>query len=260
MGYIETDSNLLAGVTFASENHKQALIDAVSSGMDRHLKRYIVQAQRDQVLINRNGAEIFLPAYPVDHVARVCTEQRDVLTITGTGQVATFSVGESALKLLRINSGANSANSLAVVSYSTLSALAVAISAVPGFTATVAAGYENHPTADLVRGRSGSCHAAATLAIWIDGDSFQVDHQRGWVSIRGYCPQEVRVVWTGGFNPVPADLQKVCADLVANAADPKNGAIVSESMGKYSYTISNDLNSLPVTSKAVLDSYKNRGC
>src|SRR4051812_46529877 len=89
-----------------------------------------------------------------------------------------------------------------------------------------------YPSADLVSGQVGS--ANATLRMWNDtGTNYRVRNKPGIISLFANqysdigqafdyggawanTPQslnECRVTWTGGFSPVPADLQEVCAAL-----------------------------------------------
>lgn len=256
MGYITTDSEYLAALGVTVDDNTQALIDSASAAIDAYLGRGIEQTSREKVFVNRTG-EVFLTAYPVDHVSRVCIETADAFTITGTGQVATFAVGESALKLTRINNGSVATTSLAYGAYPTISALVAALPT--GFSGVVAGSYGAYPSTDLVRGQSGNCKVGEAVRLWIDGGAYSVDHSRGIVSVG--CKGSARIVWLGGFATVPADLQQICAELVANRIDAKKGAVTSESLGEYSYTIGvGDLNRLPVTAKGVLDSYRNRGC
>lgn len=256
MAYIETDSEYLAALEITADANTQALIDSASAAINRYLGRDIEQAQREAVFLPKAG-NVFLTAYPVDHVARVCADTADGFTITGTGQVATFAVGETALKLTRIVAGVTATTSLAFATYPTITALVAALPT--GFTAVVSGSYGAYPSADLVKGQSGPCTSSQPVALWIDSGAYKVDHKRGIVSTG--CRGDVRIVWTGGFSTVPTDLQQICAELVANRADAKKGAVTSETLGEYSYTIgAGDVARLPVTSKSILDSYRNRGC
>lgn len=272
MALLEWNSPLLAhlNLTADDEDRAEALIQAASTAIENYLHRNLEHDERDRVFVNRTG-DVFLNAYPVDYIARICTDTLDVLTIRATGEVASFGVGADALKLVRISNGVRVNTSLAFATYPTLSALAAAMPT--GFTATVADGYSSYPTSELVEGQSGSCKYGAKLAMWSDNQgTYEVDAQRGiihfvgsswrqaWLADAAFLPDQVRVVWSGGYTEIPMDLQEVCAELVANKWKDRQGVVVSESLGEYSYTIStSDVAQLPITTRGKLTTYRNRG-
>lgn len=267
--YIEWDSAYLARLSLlaADQTRVEAEIEAKSAAIDKYLGRFIVKAEYDQVFLNRTY-EILLPAYPVDYVARVMTSKVDVATLTGSSAVSTFGVSSTALKLVKIVNGARTTTSLSFASYPTLSQLAAAATAVSGWSMTVASDYQSYPSTDLVEGQTGSAKHGAAISLWTDGSNYEVDARRGAVNLRGnwssawladscYQPEQVRIVWTGGYDPIPTDLQQICADLVASDWDKsKSRQLVSESLGEYSYTL--DVASLPLSSKTILSKYKDR--
>ena len=260
--------NLVAG----DETRAEALIASVSAAIEKYCNRGLERTERTEYHTLRTG-QVFCRAYPIDHVARICSSSVDALTITGTGEVATFAVTATGLTLNRIASGTRTTTTLTFASNTTLTALATAIAAVTGWSATVASGYGNYPSADLIEGQSGNAKTTAPVGLWVDDTTpaYDIDTRTGVITLghlgrnawladyRGCNVNRVRITYTGGYATVPADLQQACADLVGLKWNNKAGAIQSESLGEYSYSISTaDLNACPLNTRKTLDAYRDR--
>ena len=272
MPLITWDSQHLAGLNLqpSQEARVEAVINAVSKGITRYLNRELALAEYDKILPINSGRVIFLNSYPVKHVSRLMTGKTSALTVRNTSaQVATIATTSTGLQLLSVTAGVRTNTTITYALNVKLSALATAINAISGWEATVATGYGDYPSSDLVIGQSVKAKTSQQLALWQDTDSsYEVDNARGMIQNFGYQNSwltgsvyhaSARVIWTGGFETVPEDIQMVCGQLVAQEIDQKQGLLSSESLGEYSYSISTEnLNRLPVTSKKLLDAYRDR--
>lgn len=72
--------------------------------------------------------------------------------------------------------------------------------------------------------------------------------------------RRARVVWTGGYSTLPADLLQAEADMVKSIYNGKDGYVVREKLGYHEYELAPlNIDRMPMTARRVLDSYRNRG-
>jgi len=249
-----------------------SLIDAAGAAINKYTKRDLESAERDRIFPVHAGGVVYLGAYPVDHVARVMSQTVTGLTLSCSAEVATVSVSDAALKLNKVSSGTRTTSTLALATYTTLNSLATAINLVAGWTATVSTGLGAYPSDDLLSGVNINATSVAQLPLWKDttGD-YRVDNDRGLLYVSGSAqswfwldgdtlvPSRCRVVWTGGYSTIPADLQRACSEIVSNMFDERESLLQGETLGEYAYTLaSTNISRLPVTTQRILASYRDR--
>jgi len=250
-----TDQGYVAG----QQTRVEACILAAQAAMEKYCKRKFESAEYSKVFKVRNTGKVFLNAFPVDWVGRVLTDQQTALTITSTDTNPAVATSDAALKLVYFNgSGVRQTGNLTYASNVTVSALATAISAVSGFTATAVSTFGSYASLDLVSGHNYT--PSANVLIWNEkaGSHYGCDLSTGVLHLDGLTNTLVRVTWTGGFSDIPEDLERVCAELTKNVFNEIKGNIVSENLGPYQYTLSNSTNRLPLSVRKTLELYKDR--
>ena len=293
MSSIMWNDPLLAKYNFQPQQETQItnLITAVDALMDRYTGRMLAQGTYDRKLKVLTTGDVHLTAYPVQQINRVLSDRDSALSVTSTAVEWSVSTSwaNGGVYLTWFNSGTWSNETLTYAEYPTVSQMATAISGVSTFTCTVQ-GYGPYPSSDLISGININGQAGTTsnntLMIWKQTNSmFEVLEDAGILRLgeqplgnpggfmatgggygfsgfggrrhnhRGY----VRVVWQGGFDPYPEDLCYCAAELVGWIYNGKNNALTSESYGAdYSYVLRIDPKRIPITSKQILDSYKDR--
>lgn len=266
MAFITYSSTYLEKYNIADNDQTTAYIAAAGKAIEKYCNREFESSERDRVLVTQ-GSTVFLPAYPVTSIARVCTDQVAVLTLACTATPSSYTVTSTGLVLTSYTNGTRTTQTLLFASFPTLSQLVAGLSGV--WSGSVSGGYGSYPSTDLVSGVSGT--SSMQLPIWRDASNYYCDLDRGIVSV-GYstshwfltdgtsCPTQVRCVWTGGYTSIPEDIQRATAEIVGTMADTTNSdAIVSENVGYYSYTLdASRMANLPISTKQILNSYKDR--
>ncbi|MBV8781020.1 MAG: hypothetical protein JO353_06455, partial [Phycisphaerae bacterium] len=147
----------LADLNSTSPSSLPPLISAATAAIERACKRQF--AARDYSLYLSIGPRvcdwIALPHFPVISVSRLASNPKAALTISNTDstdhQRAAVSMPTAGtLTLMTVSAGVSASSNLALASYPTIGALAMAISGVgSGWTATTIASMSNFASADL---------------------------------------------------------------------------------------------------------------
>lgn len=266
---IEYDSPYLAPITPSESNRAniEAAIDSATKAMENYLWRTIGKTQHDEITNVAQFGRVFLKNFPVATISRFQNGTDEAIKIHNTsGSVshAIYYLTATALELSYIESGTNTTVSLTFAGNTTVAAMVDAINGVGhGFVAEVMGDYANYPASDLVQNRRGSAKALNTIQIWVESDEqFNVNAGPGIIETATPDGCQCRIVYTAGFEEIPSDLQRVCGEIVCNMLDPKYGALQSEMIDRYQYTLATAdaaLGRLPINSKTILASYRNRG-
>lgn len=261
MALIAWTSQYLAdqGYTSSDQTRVEACITSAQKAMEKYCKRSFESAEYTKQFRVKNDGFIFLDAFPCDWVGRVLSNQEIAITVTSTATNPAISTADTALKLIYYSSGARQNQSLTYASNVTMTALATAISAVSGFSATAKSPYTSFPSSDLISGQTYT--PTANLLLWCEdtGTQYDCDLPRGVIRVQGIVNKPVKVTWTGGFTSIPEDLQRVCAELAKNTFNAIKGNEISENLGPYSYMLSGSGSSrLPLTVRKILELYRDR--
>ena len=217
-------NNLAA--TAAENTTLDALIAAVSAGIERWCRRNFVSTQYDEVYDGIDAAELVLQHFPIISIERVACDPTPVLLVQNTSasnQRATVQVTSTGVTLTRVASGVNSSNSLTFAGNVTLTALAAAVNALGnGWSASLASSaFAERAAADLraLQGAFAAKDAAAELRIHLqEAGAYDSDAAHGLL-IRGGgwrgSRQFWRIIYTAGYASVPEDVQEACAQWVA---------------------------------------------
>lgn len=204
------------------------LIKATSAAIERHCRRSFALAARDETYDGSASPALFLREYPVLSVERVAHGLTPVLRIrndSGAVQRASVKVTDDDLTLTRVESSVTTVSNLAFADNPTLSALAIAVTAIgSGWSGVVTeATYAAWASADLraLQGAFACRTAPAELSVHVDElAGFDIVAAQG-ILLRedGFAwrggRNAWRVVYTAGFDAVPDDVQEACAQWTA---------------------------------------------
>lgn len=245
MAFITSDDDLFIGWSYDSSNadNVDALIDASCQAVETYCGRSFGQANYTELAQTSFNGSLILKNPPVAYVSQVAKYLHNVLSITGTGEAYTT---DTSLVV--------SGNELLYSTYTTLSALATAISALSGFTASVESDYANVSSTDLVSGRYVTIDTSQYFPIWFKSSISQVDSTSG-ILYGLYSCTLYRVKYRGGYATVPADIKYVVSQMVKRNYANIPGPLLSEGLaGQYYYTV--DRQNTPINELVILNRYK----
>jgi hypothetical protein len=244
------------------------LISAASRAIERACKR--IFAAQDYTLFLSAGPRpcdwIALPNFPVLSVTRLATRPQAAISIVNNdaadNQRATVATTATGLQLTLVASGASSTVNIAYAGYSTLAALAAAVSGVgSGWSATATAAYANFPSADLrpSQGALPALGAPACLEIFTEeiGAWAGIQSVWDWAGGAGICrgwqldadagllvgrfadpaagPVSLRCDYRAGFETIPEDIQQATTRLAALIQEDqqRDSTVMMQTVGPY---------------------------
>jgi len=253
------------------------MINAVTNRIEREAGRQFKARDYREWVNGDHQVRVVLRQHPVISVDRVAHGQINVLSATysGTGIRAHAQATETAIVLKSISTtGVTTTSTLTYATYPTTSQMADAISAVAGWTG---ANILDCLTADLypLGGQDAKGRTVFFTAPDVDTEDYWVDRANGIISWTGHpdtyhYPFDSRVLmpprgfqnlliqYRAGYETIPDDLNMLCRELVAQCwqTSKTNGAIQSESLGDYSYTLA-DKATLTADQEAVIRRWSN---
>jgi len=240
----------------------QTLIDAAVEFVEKFCGRQFSQMEHDRIYTVMQDGTVVIEHPPISHVTRICVPTGSWLTVENNSSSVTnasFATTDSSLILTDYSGGLRSTHTLTFAAYPTLTALASAIVALGhGWTGSVATGYGNYPSSDLLPQQHGNAKTENTLWNWDDYQGvFNFDYRTGVLDLWLNRGQRVRVVYMGGFEDVPEDIKQATANLVVASFNGPEGRIQSESLGGYSYSLA-PVDTLPMNDKRILSQYRDR--
>ncbi len=251
----------------------ETLLNAATDLIESYCRRLFVSRQHTELHDRGSDGVVVLHQRPVISVARVSVGKTGALHITfvlANSSEATVSVNPSStvLTLRSVVSAIVTSTpiSLTALATDTLQELATAITAVAGWTASVAGvTYQPYPSADLWPASGVYCKdVQATLYIPSTPETdFEVIHDEGVLESVGAFSwnggSRVRVVYTAGYTTVPDALAQYCVILAKKMYDAAelDGNLESERLGPYAYTIAKDRQFLDDSIKEGLIPWRN---
>lgn len=282
----------LGTLTSGQQTNVTALIAAASESIEKFCKRRFALDAYEEIHPVGQFGQVFLNNYPVVTLDKVYPQQVQALTLENTsGSVtsASFDCSETALRLIHTIAGVNTVTSYLFATYPTLTLLAAAINGLgSGWVATVQGDYGPYPSHDLRADQYGQAKGATSVSMWLESTSGTLRIEKDIACLSGLYgstdssryssdgigvwsdgsssfgtgsqwDQLVRVQYSAGFETIPEPIQAVCGNMVANMVSSTNGGLVSESLGDYSYTISNAASdTIPLQDKQILSMYRDR--
>ena len=195
------------------------------------------------------GMNLWLNSYPVSGVDFVSVGRDDGLSISYTGDDASYATAEvtsTQLKLRKRVSGTLTASTFTLADYATLSALETAVELVSGWTVIVNTDYTTYAPASLVPVPAKDVKdVTATLEVPDEGET-DCELASEWGRLYNpYCwprgHNNIYVEYTAGYPraDLPQPIRSACLELVKMMYDlrSKDGAVASETIGEYSYKL-----------------------
>lgn len=229
----------------------EQLIDSVSGMVEtKLLHRNILSREyttgRDTWYNGTGTKTMYLTHYPVTAVARVAIGRVNALEVEydGTGTMATVEVQDDLIRLSIDSSGTHSSTDLTFAVNATITAMATAITAETGWTASALASFVNHPSTNLapMPGQWAKDNKI-TLELPDQAETAYEVRESGMLVFRfGTWPRglnNVYVRFTAGEATIPAGLKLAVTEAVV-AAYQRRGrdlSLKSERLGDYSYTL-----------------------
>lgn len=249
-------------VTLQAENNAllDLLIEGTLAGIEAYLGRDLLsQSYTERVFPNGDGI-ITLDQPNVTSVDVLGLEPSDAITVTYTGSdtVARVEVTDTAC-VLRSSSATTTTTTLAFSTYDDTAQLAAAIDGTSGWSATSRV---TVPTSRLVRSPSWDAKTSGVeLQYWEDWDGeYEIDYREGqirlrypsWGSAYGFRGMGY-VAYTAGYDTLPRDIEQVVLSLIKSSYDgtKRDGSVVEESLGDYSYKLAQDAVSGGVSSASI---------
>ena len=190
---------------------------------------------------------IYVKNYPIISLSRVAVGTRNVLQIThsdSSAASATINISSTGITLTT-HGGSNDGDvTAAFATYTTLSTLATQINTSSTWTAeTLSSDYDNMASTDLIQiGAIESLNAITAVCTPDERLSdIGLDLSTGAIYRTSGFPDNwhnVYVDYTGGYATIPADLEQIAIDVVAEVFNLRNTntALKSEKIGDYAYT------------------------
>jgi hypothetical protein len=256
----------LPTLTEVQKNQVTTIIKGNQVAIQQYCNRKFNQQELDEVKRADQFSRYFLD-FPVVKISRFLTEQYQGITIQNTSaQTSSVAVTSTGISLVHITSGTRTNTTLLFSDYATLTLMAAAVTAVgSGWSASVTdSTYNAYPSSDLVEGQAATCASENYLYFWKESAlQFEVNNDTGVVSTGVWKHSPARFIYTVGWatDDVPEDLKMVLAFMVVDAFNGSMGTIKSEKIGDYSYSLdsaTDQIQKLPVSHRAILDSYRDR--
>tara|TARA_R100000655_G_scaffold25910_1_gene53460 strand:- start:3515 stop:4390 length:876 start_codon:yes stop_codon:yes gene_type:complete len=240
------------------------LLNAATDRIEHFCQRTFVTASYKEFISGSGTGTLLLPNYPVTAIRRIGWDRNNALSVSATTSSdlrATVEVQNDQIVLNRYDSsGSETATSLTFASNVTTSAMATAITAVSGWSATADT---NVLCDELVRqgGQDALTNSAQLYFVEATDAEYRVDEETGRIDLltaqfeakwypfdpnalsfpRG--SHNIFVDYDAGFTQatVPEALQEIAWELVASAyhGGKHDPTVASESLDGYSYSTRN---------------------
>lgn len=224
------------------------LVTACSSTVENYTNCRFALTDYDELYNGNNTVFLLLNNRPVTQIKYVRYGRRGALQINYSNsqvQQATVQVSSTGLTLQVVNNGAAASPvSLPFATYTTMTALATAISAVSGWSATAVNEFASWSSSELGFLPATKDARRGTAYLEVHGDylsDYRVDLEGGtlqtyWGFWRGMM--NFRIGYTAGYSTVPEEVQQATAELIqaTYAAVKLNPNLAAQSLGEWSWT------------------------
>lgn len=251
--FIEWNDPLLShlNLTVSDSPRMNGILDDITNAIEVYCARSLKEASHSEIRQMGQDGFVATSNYPITSLDRYYDSVGHVATITNdVAQIKSAVVLADSIKLTSILAGVKTTVTFLFEDYPTIGELADGIDGTGNWGCSTIGNYEDYPTTDLVKSISN-----LDLMIWLDGQTRSINFDSG--IIYGFVNGEVRIDYTAGYNPIPADIRGVCADL---ATEKWNGSLSlqSESIGGYSYSRGFFPERVPIQARQILERYRRR--
>ena len=237
-GITSTDDDTLVGL----------LIARATAAIELFCQRTLVSEDHRDYYNGDGSSDLILRNYPVTKVQLLSGSIQVGFSLTNTSTDAyhaMVTVSETEIRLL-VQGGTNADDtSLTLADYSTLTLLFAAITAMDkGWGMLQNTSINVWSPAELLPTVKGSSCLNEYSSVYLPDDplsEYTVNAKAGIIHLFGRFAdsfQGITIRYTAGYSSIPADLEQICIDLVANYYNSRktNNTLKSEKMGDYSYT------------------------
>lgn len=223
------------------------LIARAGDFLDRICGRNLESAEYTHERYDGGEKKIFLKNWPVSEVTQISSGKINAIRIRYTSTTAYNAyVIVSTLGVTLVVDGTASVVDLTFATNTTLLAMATAINAVAGWTATVAATtYNSYPSTQIFRKLN---RFALNQDIYLEIpdepiDGYEVEYESGILRLASgfiWGWRNIFVTYMGGYVTIPPLLQQICIELVKSKYNliGKDASLKSEKIGRvYAYTM-----------------------
>lgn len=182
-------------------------INAASNDIENLCNRSFASATYRHVLDGTGARTLLLPQGPVSGVSYVAVKRDDVIRVKYAGTSTMYATVEVTSSAVRLSVDGASPTSLAFSTYTTLTTLAAAISAVSGWTATVISSrFASFPSSELCIDQPRNVlNNFLTLRVPVPEDSrFQVGTNSPILTLMDTEYQPAELAWRGSHLPRPS--------------------------------------------------------
>lgn len=255
---VEAYGNITAST--ATDARIQAMITAMTDRMERECSRkFLARDFTEWYNVGGHQEELVLKNYPLIRAPGIFYGELPCMTVSYSGSSieANISAATDRMTLTYYNtSGTRTQTDFLYSTYASVSALATAIGAVSGFTATVnvnlpsfricpmsgfdllvTPGYVTYPNLALRNPAVDYDTGVVANRFWQVGQ-WQTERPRfGMEMPRGF--QYILAEYRAGYEVIPADLAMLCNELVVDVYNRSNkdATLQSERLGDYSYQL-----------------------
>lgn len=273
-----------------------SVISAASDSIRRYCARWFTRKTWTTEYTPNVYGQVRLDEIPVNAISRIAQGRDNAMQVIGpsTAQLARVSctttgdyaggLSVTGLTLTSVTSAVTTTTNLSFATYTTLGALQAAINAVAGWSASVYSGYSLWPTSELV-GLTAAQGALNAGGCWLDvytedASLERMDADTGmiWLANRGVnyidspawgpgwnqwtsnprSPSRVKVTYDAGYDEIPRAVQLAAVETVQAMFSrlSTDQIIAGEKAADYSYTLKDQLDSLPDSVKHALAPYR----
>ncbi|OWK46618.1 hypothetical protein FRUB_00317 [Fimbriiglobus ruber] len=263
-----------------------SMISACSTVVGNYCNRIFQKATYSEVFDGTGTAYLLVSNPPLTQVLSVRTGLLPAIYIqcndpASQTQVASVTVGETGITLFKLyNNVAVTNETFTYADYPTFGSLLAPINALGnGWQASPCTQFNLWQTSDLWLSNTGQTqypaegygpgtYSAKNISLglqvyWWQLPYFRVNQSAGEIICpAGFVPgfQNYRVDYTGGFDPIPSDIQYAvsCFVQLCYATRQANPLMTSETLDKYSYTKNAEVSlaNLGLAAKMILNSYR----
>lgn len=226
-----------------------------------YCRRNIVSTSYKEKYDGTGCNSLVLDNYPIISLNRLSMGSEEVMRVKNSSTFGHASVSVSSTGVTLYKDGASS--TILFAASTTMAAMATAISAVSGWTATVSENsYSLYPSNLLSEKMGLQCfnNSEVSLLMPADGEwDFEVDSTKGILySVFGFGEgtRNIYVSYDAGYNPIPDDLQLATMILIKNIYQKRNEeswGMTNVSISGISETFDKDI---PMEARQILNHYR----
>lgn len=266
---IVSAANMRTFLDSMSEATYTASVEPIHTAVEKYVKEYCKREFESTSYTKKrydgNGRQILvIDDFPLTAVDRVVIGNLDVIKVKNINANSTASVSVTSTGIRLVYNGTAN-TTVTFATYTTISAVATAISAIAGWSAEVlSTTYSNFKSTELIEVYGLNAINSNWVYLYMPDeaeDSFQVDLNKGWIRRTWGWPsgyQNIYMDYTAGYSAdnMPTDLQlavKILTRYFYNRNYDEGFGVTEYQMENIKEKFENDI---PHEAKRILDRYR----